>query len=135
MSDDRKFGTRDQILSADDLPVREIEVPEWGFWVRVKTLTGEERDAFEAAIVKRNGRNVTQNLANIRARLVANTVVDEAGARLFKFSDIEALGKKSALALDRVFGVASELSGLNPEDVEELAKNSASDQSDDSISA
>lgn len=126
--------SRDAILAADDLPTRDVEVPEWGGTVRVKTLTGEERDAFEAAIVRRNGRNVTQNLANIRARLVANTLVDEQGRRLFKFSDIEALGRKSALALDRVFTAASELSGLNPEDIDELAKNSASDQSDDSTS-
>lgn len=131
----RKFGTRDEILGADDLPVEEVEVPEWGFWVRVKTLTGTERDAFEAAIVNRNGKNVSQNLQNIRARLVANTLVDENGARMFKFADIEVLGRKSAKALDRVYEVAARLCGISDEDLEEMAKNSGSDQSDDSTSA
>jgi hypothetical protein len=74
------------------------------------------------------------NLKNIRAKLVALTVVDEEGNRIFSDSDASALGKKSAAALDRVFEVAQRLSGLRPEDVEELSKNFGSDQSEDSIS-
>jgi hypothetical protein len=63
------------------------------------------------------------NLRNIRAKLVALTVVDEDGNRIFSDEDAEALGKKSAAALDRIFAVAQRLSGLRPEDVEELAGN------------
>ncbi len=124
--------TRDQILKAQDLPSEDVPVPEWGGTVRVRALTGAERDAFEQSIVEQRGRSTRMNLQNLRAKLVALTVVDEEGNRIFSDSDAKLLGKKSALALNRVFEVAQKLSGLTSEDVEELTKNSESDQSEDS---
>lgn len=124
--------TRDQILKAQDLPTEDVSVPEWGGTVRVRALTGAERDAFEQSIVEQRGRSTRMNLQNLRAKLVALTVVDEEGNRIFSDSDAKLLGKKSALALNRVFEVAQKLSGLTSEDVEELTKNSESDQSEDS---
>lgn len=79
-------------------------------------------------------KNVVDNMKNLRAKLVALTIVDEEGNRIFSQQDVNLLGKKSALALNRVFEVAQRLNGLKPEDVEELTKNSESDQSDDFIS-
>lgn len=117
------FLTKDQILQANDLPFEDVEVPEWGGKVRVRALTGAERDAFEASIVVRKGNRAELNPVNMRAKLVALTIVDENGNRIFSDSDIEALGRKSASALDRVFQVAQRLSGLRPEDLEEMTKN------------
>ena len=45
------------------------------------------------------------------------------GALLFTAADVEQLGAKSALALDRVFDVAARLSGFRESDIEELEKN------------
>ncbi len=118
-----KLLTRDDILKAQDLPVEEIEVREWGGLVRVRGLTGAERDAFEQSIVERQGKKARMNLRNVRAKLVALCVVDEQGNRLFTDDDVEALGRKSAAALDRIFEVAQRLSGLTPADVEELLGN------------
>lgn len=118
-----KFLTRDAILKAQDLPTEVVEIPEWNGAVIVRGLTGAERDAFEQSIVEQRGKNTRMNLRNIRAKLVALTVVDEEGNRVFSDEDAEALGKKSAAALDRIFAVAQRLSGLRPEDVEELAGN------------
>lgn len=132
--------SRDAILQAQDLPHEDVEVPEWGGAVRVRALTGAERDAFEQSIVEQRtagkpGASVKMNMRNIRAKLVALTVVDGEGNRLFTDRDADLLGKKSAAALDRVFAVAQKLSGISPEDVDELAKNSeTSDQNEDSIS-
>jgi hypothetical protein len=127
--------TRDEILQVQDLPTEQVHVPEWGGDVLVRALTGAERDMFEQSIVEQRGRNTRMNLQNIRAKLVALTVVDEQGNRIFKDEDVKWLGNKSAAALDRIFEVAQRLSGLRDEDVEELAKNSESDLSDDSTSA
>lgn len=115
--------SREAILQAQDLPTEDVEIPEWGGTIRVRGLTGAERDAFEQSIVETRGKNTRMNLRNIRAKLVALTVVDEDGNRIFNDEDAEALGKKSAAALDRIFAVAQRLSGLRPEDVEELAGN------------
>lgn len=120
---DRQYLTRDAILAKSDLPTEELFVPEWDAWVRVKTLTGAERDYFEATIIQRNGKSVTQNLQNIRARLCALCIVDDQGQRIFGDGDEYALGRKSGSALDRIFSVAQRLNGLREQDVEELAKN------------
>jgi hypothetical protein len=127
--------TREQILAADDLKRETVPVPEWGGDVIVKSLTGAERDEFEDSVVRQRGKSRELNLRNARARLVSLSLVDEAGSRLFSAGDVEQLGRKSAAALDRVFGAAQRLSGLTEQDVDELAKNSDSDQSDSSTSA
>lgn len=126
--------TRDQILGTQDLGFEDVDVPEWGGTVRVKMLTGTERDAFEQELVIRQGKKTQVNLTNIRARLVALCVADENGQRLFSQADVTELGKKSSLALNRVFAVAQRLNGLTEEDIEELAGNSGTGQSEDSIS-
>jgi len=123
--------TKDQILRADDLPREQVDVPEWGGSVFVRTMTGAERDAFEQSIADDSGRN----LANLRARLAVLAVVDADGERLFADSDALSLGNKSAAALSRIFNVAQRLNALTNADVEELEKNSAAGQSADSTSA
>jgi len=123
--------TKDDILRADDLPREEVDVPEWGGAVFVRTMAGVERDAFEQSIADESGRNLT----NLRARLAVLTVVDADGARIFADADADALGKKSAAGLSRIFDVAQRLNALTNSDVEELEKNSAGGQSADSNSA
>lgn len=128
------FLTKEQILSAQDFKTEEVEVPEWDGKVRVKSLTAKERDRFEAGMIEGRGKDRKTNLENLRARLVAKTVVDEQGNLLFSEKDVDALGEKNAAAIDKVFAVAQRLSKLRPEDVEELTKNSDQGQSDDSSS-
>jgi hypothetical protein len=128
--------SREEILGADDRKTEDVAVPEWGGSVRVRSMSGKERDAYEAGIVQMRGdgsRKVT--LENIRARLVSLTVVGEDGERLFSESDIGVLGDKSAAALERVFDVARKLSGLSEDDVEELAGDFDDAPNGDSTSA
>ena len=122
------------ILAADDLQTEELEVPEWGGAVRVRSFTGRERDAFEASMVRGDGRDRKVDLTNMRARLVGLTVIDEAGQRLFTDEEVDLLGAKSGAALDRVFAIAQKLNGLSGADVEELSKNSSGVPSAVSIS-
>lgn len=126
--------TRDDILRADDIQAEIVDVPEWGGQVRVKGLSGTERDRFEQDSIDQRGKANKLNLANIRARLLVLCLVDEQGNRLFQRSDIDLLGQKSAVALNRVFEAARRLSGLNQEDVDELAENFDDGQSDNSTS-
>ena len=127
--------TREQILDAQDLQTEVVEVPEWGGSVKVQGMTGRERDAFEAEIIDRKGKDFSVNMQNIRAKLVVLSLVNGDGQHVFNDKDVFALGKKSAIALDRVFTVAQELSGISKEDVEELAKNLESVPSDASGSS
>ena len=114
---------RDQILTYADQVIEAVDVPEWGGVIHVRSLTGAQRDQFEASIVERNGKDVKTNLRNLRARLVVLAACDETGAPIFRADDAAALGAKNAAALDRIFTVAQRLSGLRDDDVKELAEN------------
>ena len=63
------------------------------------------------------------NLKNLRAKLIVLTVVGDMGEKLFTEADIEAIGGKSAKALDRIFMVAQRINGIGQKEVEELTKN------------
>lgn len=137
---------RDQILQAQDLETREVHVPEWADpatgddVVLVKALSGDERMAFQLSLAQirtmPDGRTETRpDLRNMTAKLVARAIVDEQGNRVFSDRDIAALGKKSAAALERVFEVAQEMSGLSDEDIEAAVENFSEMASDDSASS
>ena len=115
---------RDAILAAKSLRTEEVDVPEWGGTVLVRELSGRERDEWEASLAVQRGKTMVPDVANIRAKLAARTIVGDDGEPVFTQQDVAALGELSAAALDRVFDVASRLSGLNPEDVEAMTKNS-----------
>jgi hypothetical protein len=119
------YLTKEQILGAQDTPTEVVDVPEWGGKIIVRTLNGTERDQLEQSIMVGDNE---KNLVGIRAKYAALSIIDEQGNRLFTFEDIEALGKKSAKALDRVFDACQRLSGLTTKDVEELAGNSGGAQ-------
>lgn len=138
MSDTNTTGgllSRTAILTANDLVTEDVEVPEWGGVVRIKTLSGAERDAFEGASIQGRGKSMKANLKNLRARLVVMAAVDENGKRLFEPYDVEELGKKSSAALDRCFEAAQRLSKISDEDVEEMTADFPDAQSEPSTSA
>jgi hypothetical protein len=114
---------RDQILEASDLKTETVEVPEWGGDVIVARMSGAARDAWESGLIIRDGKKVTPNMENMRARLVAATVVDEAGNALFTEKDVAALGRKSGAALDRICKVAQRINGLTDKELEDAKGN------------
>jgi hypothetical protein len=113
----------DQILQAQDLQTRDVECPEWGGIVRVRALTGAERDDYEQATVEIAQASQGKRLPNMRARLCVMCMVNDAGERLFSIAQVEALGAKSAAVLDRIYDVAAELSGLTRASREAAEKN------------
>jgi hypothetical protein len=126
---------RKAILEVDDVQIADENVPEWGITVRIRGLTGTERDGYELWIIQGKGRNRDINIRQSRAKLVMMTIVDGEGKRVFDEADIVALGKKSALALQRVFDKAAALSGLDEETLEKIQDDLGNDPSDASGSA
>ena len=126
--------SRDDILGADDLQSEAVEVPEWNGTVYIRTMTGEERDRFEASLVRIDGAKFEDITRNLRARLVCLTAVDENGESLFTLDDIQKVGAKSSKALDRLYEVAERINGLTEKDVKDLEKNLSGDQSASSTS-
>jgi hypothetical protein len=127
---------KDQILEADDLQMEPVDVPEWGGSVMVRTMTGSDRDAFDESLVPvGEDGNRHSDTTNIRVKLLTRAIVDEAGNRMFSAADMEALGRKSSVAIERVYAVAQRLNYVGAQAEAAAAKNSASGQSSDSGTA
>ena len=116
--------TRDDILNAQDQETEDIEVPQWGGSVTIRSLTGTERDKYEASLVsyQRDDQGRPQvksiELDNLRARLISLVAIDEKGERLFSPTDVLRLGEKNAAALDLLFEAAQKLSKLTKPAIE-----------------
>jgi hypothetical protein len=114
-----KILNRTTILAADDVKTQLVSVPEWGGSVYVSSMTGAMRDAWEQMLVK----DGASNIENARAKLLVVSVVDEGGNRVFSDADIDALGQKSASALNRLALVAQKLSRIGERELEDAIKN------------
>jgi hypothetical protein len=115
------MSLKEEILGLADRKVEEVDVPEWGRKVRIMEMTAADRDDWETRILA--ARQAGQSRRHVRAELVAMCLVDEVGARVFADDDIPALSQKSAAVLDRLWDVASRLSGLTRKEAENIAKN------------
>jgi hypothetical protein len=115
---------KENIISAYDSRIEPVDVPEWGGMVYVKTMTGTERDLFDRMVLEGRGSDKNANIRNFRAKICVCCLCDSEGTRLFTDGEIEALGKKSSIVLDRISEVASKMNALGRADIEELEKNS-----------
>src|SRR3990167_2679192 len=125
---------RNKILQVNDLSTKTVSVPEWKGEVIIKMMTGAERDQFEDSLFEGRGKDRKSNYKNLRAKLLSMCLVGEDGKRIFSDRDVEALGGKSAKALDRLYSVAAELNGIGAKEEEALTKNSESEGNDTSTS-
>jgi len=116
--------SRELILEASDLTQAQVDVPEWGGFVKLRMMIGLERSVFEQSMVtvKVDGTR-EQDLTNVRVNLVALTAIDEAGNLLFSKDDVARLGTKSSKALNRVFEASTELNALGDTAVKNAVKN------------
>ena len=107
--------TREQILNADDMQHVDVEVPEWGGSVRVRTISGRERQRFQK-MAQVDG----ETAEDFMEKLIVASACDEAGNPLFTVEDVKALSEKSAIPLERVFGEVARLNGLTQESRDEI---------------
>lgn len=116
---------KEDILAVSDLKTQDVEVPEWGGTVRVRMMSGTDRDAFESSMVTIDAEGKRKpDLKDMKAKLVALTLVDEAGNLMFGAAEVGHLAAKSAAALERVFTVAARLNGIGAAAEDEAVKNS-----------
>ena len=99
-----------------------VYVPEWGETVYVRAMGVTEKTAFEIECLGPKGTSRDDATRYVRERLLARTVCDETGARLYNDAESSLIADHSALPWDRVFRVANRLN-LEVGDAEELAKN------------
>lgn len=114
---------RDAILAALDIKYEYVDTPEWGGRVRVRSLTGSERDQYDGETYAAQQAAKTQGrgtpLTDFRVRRVAKAIVDDDGRRVFSDKDVAALGQKNSAVIDRIDDVVVRLSGMGTASVEE----------------
>src|SRR4051794_1110367 len=105
--DTDKLLSADEILNAQDTRYDTVKVPEWGGSVRIRTMAGDESLNFTES-----NTGPARKTAGIR--LVALCAVDAEGNRLFTEKQLEALKRKSSVALSRVADAALRLNEMVP---------------------
>lgn len=111
--------SKEQILSADDLGLLKVPVPEWGGDVYVRVMAVGERDAYEREWI---GKRET-GVENFRAKFLQRVLCDEKGALLFTPDETDKLSTKSARVMGALWEKAMKHNALMESDVQELAKN------------
>lgn len=129
--DGEELFTKDEIWAVDDNLYGYVEVPEWGNKkVRIRALSASERDKYEQSLGRMDKKgNMVPDLTNQRARLVALSIVDGKGNRLFSDTEVLKLGSKSAKTINRIYEAAAKLSGLGEQSVEDAEADFDGDQS------
>lgn len=112
------------VLGAQDVTFETVRVPEWGGSVRVRSLTGAERDKIVRAD-KPDG-------PAFYARVIAASLVDDEGENIGLDAGVpRQLAAKNAGALLRVWRVCQRLSGMGDNAVEEASEELKTVPNDD----
>ena len=106
------------ILSAGDVTLNKVHVPEWGGDVFIRVMSVGERDSYERKWI---GKKET-GIENFRTQYLAGVLCDEAGKLLFSRDQIDKLASKSGAVMGRLFDEAMKHNRMTEEDVQELGK-------------
>lgn len=112
--------SREDILDADDLQRKEVDIPEWGGTAYIRQLRGDE---FEEVVNDVLGGNPEiedfSEAEHFQAELLVRCLCDEDGERILEPDDVEVLAQKSVAVLNRLSEVVNEVNGFE----EDLAGN------------
>lgn len=122
--------TKDQILSLDDIEIKEIEVPQWGETVFIRQLTRGQQDAYHRRLYGNKSLNLKQqgrkqeldgalDIFGHDSWLFVQGVCDEGGNRLFTNADANKLDDRNGEAIGFVAAEIIKFSGMDA-DVDQL---------------
>lgn len=118
---------RKRLLNANDIKVEAIDIPAWGGTYYLRVISGKAREQFEEAYSQ-------EKMKNFRLRFLVLTLCDEEGKPILADSDMDALGERSSVEINRVFDAAWKLNAFTQEAVDALGEGSQNVQSDASSS-
>lgn len=123
----KKALSPSNIENVQDITLVEVEVPEWGGVVYIRSLSGKERDHFDSIYFNQDIPFI-EKFKNARARFLVTVLCNENGEQLLKPEQVEMLGNKNGAVLDRLFEKAQEISGLRKKDIDKMGKDLSNDQ-------
>ena len=114
--------TREQILKAQELKTKTVNVPEWGGEIILRQLSSLDRFSFLDELEKiketKDGRDKDLSAS---ALFVVWTAVDKKGNRIFHDSDVDALTASNPQVIQRLVSHCGKLNGF--ESAEDAAGN------------
>jgi hypothetical protein len=110
--------TADQILSADDMGLKKLSVPEWGGDVYIRILTVGARDEYERMWI---GKKET-GIENFRSEYLARCLCNEKGELLFP-GKADQIATKSGAIVSRLFDAALAHNSMTESEVVEMGKS------------
>jgi hypothetical protein len=114
--------SKDAIFAAKDTDVHEVEVPEWGGTILLRSMTGEQRNNYEYW-AHQQSQAESPDYRGIRERLIICCAVDDDGSPLFGDEDLAALASKNSEVIDRLHDKCQEICGMDSNALEDAAKN------------
>jgi hypothetical protein len=131
----KRYATSLDILNAQDLKREELEIPEWGdLTVIIQELSGKERMDLNT-FTKSFGKTITpENQLLVIEKMVQICLVNPDGSKLLTEEQSKELINKSIDVLTRIINIASRLSGMSENALEEAKENLKKVQKDGSIS-
>lgn len=119
--------TAAQILSAVDVELRQMQVPEWGGFVYLRGLTVDVRIKYLARISSVLAKQDSATEANseyhdAQVFLLSQSLANEKGELIFTESDLHSLSQKSPSVLSRLCDEILLHNGFHVNAVEDAAK-------------
>lgn len=112
--------SREQILAAQDLPIKTVPMPAWGGEVLVRKLSASERVRWTA---KYEGEVKGERAVKFLCELLVMSLCDEAGKSIMDEADVAALAEKDFNALDSLSAIALEMNGISKDAIADAKKN------------
>lgn len=128
------MNLREKILNTEDIPSREVFVPNWDVTILVKGLSAGERIELTQAAVDQVTGSV--NLSTVYPDIVVSCCFDpETEEPIFQESDKQDIMKKSSKAIEMLASAGLELSGIGEDSADDAGKDSSSRRKEDSSSS
>lgn len=139
------LNNKNEFLGIDDAVYENVQVEEWDTWVRIKMMSGLEREAYEGSlfayrdeILKAKENEETSStefsIVHMKCLLLIFCIVDDKGNTIFELKDISVLKNKNLNALDKIYNASKKLNAIGVDEEEDVEKNSEADQQDKSTS-
>lgn len=119
---DNGLANRAKFLQPAERRYTEIEIEDFGR-IRLQSLSEREQADYDMSILDSKGRWSRRAASNARRRLIALTVVDADGNRVFHDSEIDALGELDGQIANAIYEAAEAHCGSAAKQIEQAEKN------------
>lgn len=123
---DASIGSLEDLKSlvASRPTMSELYIPELDKKFYIRSLTGQEVDAYRSSIMIGKGQNQTVNQRGMRAKLAVLSLGNPDGSRMLTDRDASMVQAWPSRILERIFDRSRKFNGLTDEDTDEEKGNS-----------